>query len=281
MSIILNLQQEKICQDVVNWYKNSSEQLFEISGPAGTGKSVLIYEILKRLKLTANQYMPMAYTGQASVVMRTKGFKTAKSIHSSLYEIVDVVDPDDINTKFGVPRKHTEFRLRTLIDPDIRLFFIDEAYMVPDYMTNDILSFGIKTIVCGDSQQLPPIGGKPAFLTGYNVHRLTQLMRQAENDPIVYLSQRAIAGLPIHSGQYGYNVMVIDDKDFIPQMIGYADVITCGTNRTRDTMNKYVRQIAGFRTELPNYGERVICRNNNWQLSQDGIALAMDYVELY
>ena len=150
MNIVLNPGQEKIKNEAVNWFLNSSEQLFEIDGLAGTGKSVLIAAILNELGLPYHQYMPMAYTGQASIVMRSKGFATARSIHSSLYEVVDVYDNDNMNTQFGLPSKHKEFRLRQYIDPMVDLFFIDEAYMVPDYMVNDIKSFGKKIIVCGD-----------------------------------------------------------------------------------------------------------------------------------
>ena len=217
----------------------------------------------------------MSYTGQAAIVMRMKGFSNAKSIHSTLYELVDVpIDSDILAAKFGATGVKHEFRLKSFLDPAIRLFFIDEAYMVPDYMVKDIMSFGIKTIVAGDSHQLPPVGGNPGFLTGYGVHYLTQLMRQAESDPIVYLSQRAINGEPIHSGTYGNNVMVINDTDFIPQMVGFSDCILCGTNKTREIMNSYVRYLAGFQGNLPHYGERIICRKNNWERCLDGIALA-------
>lgn len=274
MAVIqLNSGQQKIKDEAVDWFRNGSSQVFEIEGAAGTGKSFLIFQILQELGLTPAQFLPMAYTGQASIVMRTRGFTTAKSIHSSLYETVDVYD-NKINQAFGVPYKKQEFRLRQFIDPNICLFFIDEGYMVPDYMVKDILSFGIKTIVCGDSHQLPPVGGQPGFLTGYGVHRLTELMRQSADSPIVYIAMRAMQGLPIHSGMYGNQVLVVDDNEFCPQMIGYADCIVCGTNRTRDILNSYIRQIAGFNTALPSFGERIICRNNNWQMVQDGIALA-------
>ena len=104
--MILNDDQYKVYKEAIAWYKSpSSPQVFEIDGLAGTGKSVLIAEILKGLNLTADQYMPMAYTGQASIVMRTKGFNTAKSIHSSLYEVIEVMDRDDISYFFGQPKK--------------------------------------------------------------------------------------------------------------------------------------------------------------------------------
>ena len=274
--VILNEEQEKIKNEAIHWFLYESEQVFEIAGPAGTGKSVLIGQILRELNLEINQVAPMSFTGQASIVMRTRGFPNARSIHSTLYELVDVEDDSEIlAAKFGARGKKKEFRLRTFIDPAIRLFFIDEAWMVPDFMVKDILSFGIKVIVAGDQHQLPPVGGNPGFLTGYGVHYLTQLMRQAENDPIVYLASRAMNGLPLHLGQYGRNVLVINDDDIIPQMFGFSNCIICGTNKTREIMNGYVRWLAGYSDSImPRYGERIICRKNNWEMCIDGIALA-------
>lgn len=273
-NIILNQEQEKIKNEAIHWFLYESEQVFEIAGAAGTGKSVLIGQILRELGLEINQVAPMAYTGQASIVMRTRGFLNARSIHSTLYEVVETDDENNaLAARFGAKGKKKEFVLRKFINPDIRLFFIDEAWMVPENMVKDILSFGIKVIVAGDSNQLPPVSGNPAFLTGYGVHRLTQLMRQAETDPIVYLANRAIKGEPIHCGTYG-NVMVIDEGDIIPEMIGFSNVILCGTNRTREIMNGYVRHLAGFEGNIPKYGERIICRKNNWEMCIDGIALA-------
>ena len=277
--IQLNQQQEEIKNKAVHWFNHESQQVFEIAGPAGTGKSVLIAQILKELNLDSSQVAAMSFTGQASIVMRTRGFPDARSIHSTLYELVEVANTDRpdlveaFGTKYGVSGKRKEFVLKKWLDPKIRLFFIDEGYMVPDWMVQDILSFGRKIIVAGDPNQLPPIGGNPAFLTGYGVHRLTQLMRQSESDPIVYLSQRAIKGEPIHNGSYG-NVLVINDTDFIPQMIGWADCLLCGTNRTRQYFNTYIRSLAGYTGNIPHYGERVICRKNNWDIEIDGIALA-------
>ena len=273
-NVILTDEQEKIKNEAVNWFYNSSEQTFSITGAAGTGKSLLIAKILEELHLKINEYASLSYTGAAAIVMRTRGFTTARSIHSALYELVDDYDRTAVNMQFGVPFKQKVFRLRKWIDPNIRLFFIDEGYMVPKKMVKDILSFGVKVIVAGDDHQLPPVGDEPGFLTGYGVHRLTKLMRQAENSGIIYLANRAMNGLPIHCGQYGNDVLVIPEEDFIPEMIGFADCVCCGTNRTRDTLNSYIRELAGFRGSIPWRGERIICRKNDWTIEQDGIALA-------
>lgn len=271
----LNDGQYKIYKEALKWFRSSSEQVFEIDGPAGVGKSVLMHAILRGLNLRSDQYMSMAYTGQAAIIMRTKGFKDSRSIHSSLYEVIEYIDHDDISTKFGTPKKKRIFRKKQFIDPHVRLFFIDEAYMVPGFMVRDILSFGVKVIVCGDSNQLPPIGDKPAFLCNPNrCHHLTELMRQSKDNPIIYLANRVLNNEPIHCGMYGNSVMVANVSDFFPEMLGYADTIITATNKSRDIFNNFVRDYLGFYTIFPNYGERLICRNNNWDLQIDGIALA-------
>lgn len=277
--IILNQGQQRIHDAAVHWFRHESSQLFEITGAAGTGKSVLISSILKTLGLKENQYLAMAYTGQAAIVMRTRGFPAARSIHSSLYEVIEENISDDdseneVNKRYGIRAKRKVFRKRRFINKDIRLFFIDEAYMVPERMVRDIMSFGIKVIVCGDANQLPPVGGNPGFLTGYNVFRLTELMRQKESDPIVYLSQRVLDGKPIHNGLYGNQVLVIDEDEFNPMMYGLVDVVCACTNRRRESINQEIRHLCGYESELPYFGERIICRQNNWNIEYEGISLA-------
>ena len=47
--MILNKGQEEAATKAVYWFKYSSEQYFSIAGYAGTGKSVVIAEIIRRL----------------------------------------------------------------------------------------------------------------------------------------------------------------------------------------------------------------------------------------
>ena len=275
-------QQERVIQEGVDWFKNSSEQTFEIAGEAGTGKSVVLNEIIRRLGLEDFEYMPMAFTGQAAIVMRLKGFTKAKSIHSSLYKLIIVPKVDEngnimMDSKLNIPITTKKFIMKDVSDisPLVKLFVIDEGYMVDANMRKTIESFGRKVLVAGDDGQLPPIGGDPGYLTGYGVHRLTDLMRQAEGSPIIYIAHRARQGLPIHCGIYGNNVLVIDDVDLRPQMIAMSQSIVCGTNYTRDMMNKFVReQLRGIHSDLPAHGERMICRDNNWDIERDNISLA-------
>ena len=278
--IILNDCQEKIASLGVHHVLHSSDQVFEFSGEAGTGKSVVLFEIVRRLGLKPHEVLAMAPTGQAAIIMRTKGFKDASSIHSSLFEFIDIIDTDSngrpkIDPYYNTVKTIRQFVPKKQLPPDIKLMVIDEGYMVPEYLKSTILKFGIKVIVAGDRGQLPPVKANPAFLYGDNILELDQLMRQSQNSPIVYLARRARKGLPIHCGIYGNNVLVIEEDDLDDEMIRKSDIVLCGTNKTRDTINKHIRQdILGIRNTLPIHGDRLICRKNNWNVEIDGISLA-------
>ena len=69
-NIVLTDEQEKLINEAVKWYYNSSELVFQYEGFGGTGKSLVMHMIQERLGLTDEEVAPMAYTGAASIVMR-------------------------------------------------------------------------------------------------------------------------------------------------------------------------------------------------------------------
>lgn len=275
--ISLNEGQSKVVNAAVDWYRNSSDLVFQYTGAAGTGKTVVLHEIIRRLGINPDRIMPMSYTGTASIVMRNHGMMNAKTIHSSLYQQVDSYVTDEqghivMDTYFNKPKMRTKWIRRDRIE-DVDLFIIDEASMTPRYMVNDIESFGIKIIACGDLNQLPPVGDEPGYLVNGKVHRLTQIMRQAENSGIVYLADRAIKGLPIQYGFYN-NAIVIDETELNDMLLDQADIILCGRNNTREKLNRYMRRnIRRINSDLPMHGEPIICRKNNWSKESNGINL--------
>ena len=271
-------QQREIIDMGVDFIRHSNQQVFQYDGDPGTGKSYVLYYIIKEAGYRMEEVLPMAYTGQAAIVMRTKGFYNAKSIHSSIYNIEDIIKKDQnnnptMNTYFNAPRVESEFVPKQSLY-GIKLIVIDEGYMVPDYMKADIERYGIKIIVTGDKGQLPPVKAKPAYLYQENIPHLSELVRQEEGSGIVYIARRIKQGLPVHCGRYG-NVLVIEERDLNLDMIKMSDIVLCGRNKTRDSINKYVREnVLGIKSSLPVHGDRMICRKNNWNIEIDGISLA-------
>lgn len=274
--ILFNPGQEAVIQAGVHHIKHSSKQVFEFTGGPGTGKTECIHEIVRRSGISLNRIAPMAFIGQAAIVMRLRGLLNARTIHSWLYECIeeDVLDEHGfpvMDPVFNKPMKRYTFIPRDLNDID--LFIIDEGYTVPRWMKKDIESRGKKIIVCGDRNQLPPVEDEPAYLVNDDVMMLTQVMRQNEWSYIVHLANLVLQGIEPDLGLHG-NVLVIEQDDLTPEMIKNSQVIICGTNKTRDFYNNYIRhEILHKTTTLPGVGERVMCRKNNWNIEVDGINL--------
>ena len=275
--IHLNNEQSMVVKEALHFIKHSDDQLYQFAGFAGTGKSVVLNEIVRMSGLRMDQIAPMAYIGQAAVVMRLKGLTTARTIHSWLYEPVekDICDNNSIpiyDDYFSTPVKGMEFKLINRLE-GIKLIIIDEAGSVPEEIRNDIQSLGIKVIATGDIGQLPPVNGKPGYLYEGKITYLTQIMRQKAGNAILYIADRARKGLPIQPGFYG-NVLVIERHQLTNDMIAGSDIIVCGRNKTRDIItNRIRRDILNIHTDIPMMYEKLMCRKNNWSISTNGISL--------
>lgn len=276
--IILNDGQKRVVDAGINHILSGSRIPFEFSGEAGTGKSVILKKIQEGSGININKIAPMAYVGQAAIIMRFKGFPNAKTAHSWLYNPEIQEKRDSLNHEvvyneyLSIPESKLTFVPKELKDVDA--IFIDEGGTMPYSMKQDIESHNKPIIVAGDLNQLPPIADKPAYLyDASKVHILDEIMRQKSNSGIVYLAHRALNGQPIHHGFYG-DSLVIYEEQLTDNMIRNANILLCGTNNTRERLTKLVREeILGYKGTLPNYGEKVICRQNDFNNCIDGIGL--------
>ena len=157
-----------------------------------------------------------------------------------------------------------EFQLVDQLPENIELIVIDEGSMVSEKIAMDILSFGKPVIVLGDLNQLPPVFGKPFFLQEPD-YILTEIMRQNEGNPIIWLSQRILNKEKMIPGVYG-NSAIIEKSDLTDYTLKHANIILTGTNKLRYMINvKFREEIFAYKNlDIPHYGEKIICRKNNW-----------------
>jgi len=113
-----------------------------ITGPAGSGKTTLISEIIKALKQRGEEIKLCASTGKAAEVVGSKTGEPSSTIHSMLK-----CDGDG-------------FKCESLIGYCV---IIDEASMVESHLMAQIIKRSPdRIILVGDSAQLPPVGkGQP------------------------------------------------------------------------------------------------------------------------
>ena len=91
---------------------------------------------------------------------------------------------------------------------------------------------------------------------------LTQIHRQAEDNPIIRLSQIVRSGGELPEGQYGETRVVRRAAIDAAQVLA-ADQVLVGVNRTRRAYNQRMRALNGFAEPLPAQGDRLVCLRND------------------
>lgn len=273
----LTEEQKELKRKIIHWYHNfgSGKPYFYYSGAAGTGKTTVIKSVIDEMNLNRNEYIACAYVGKAVLVLMKHGLP-ATTIHSFIYMPRTDVTYEIIIDEWGNPqrvkRTTSSFVLKKYIDRNIKLIFVDEVGMVNDKMREDLQSFGVPIIMAGDQNQLPPVFGTSSILDepDYVLH---QIMRQEEGNPIVYLSQCILADIPIPFQNYGTS-KVIRSIEVNQHIIDDFDMIICAKNKTREELNDRIRyEVLGYEDRVPQLGDKMICRRNNWDEFKDGIYL--------
>ena len=266
--IVLNEGQNKAYKKSYKWYKNRTKQTFEIGGYAGTGKSTIVFTLINALGLDPSyEVLFMTYVGKATLALRRNGLN-AKTIHSSLYYRTKVIARDDdgniIYNENNKPITKGVFKLKDSLDKHIKLIVVDEWMMINQKIYEDILSFNLPVMLIGDSGQLPSVFGKPVK-SKPDVF-LDEVVRQKEGDPILYLAHKARKGEFIEYNQYGKNCFVVDESILkYKKIYTKPDIILCAKNKTRDKINDIFNyDIKRKKTNLPIYGDKIVCRKNNY-----------------
>lgn len=274
----LNEQQAQAIEALRKWWYNGNKQVFQISGAAGTGKTTLIRYLINEIKLEYDEVLFTAFVGKATLAMSRNGLN-AKTLHSAICYCKDepVLDENgNVVTEYNRRVTKRVFTRRKKIDPRIRLIVVDEGSMVPAKMADWLLKFKVPIIVLGDLNQLPPVIGDSFFLKEPDVV-LTQIMRQSSESPIPYFAQNVLQnGTKCLSPglQIGDKINVLSKADITPELLKDYDVIICGTNKTRNNLNTYIRErIYGRTQEYPVIGDKLICRENDWTFSVDDVYL--------
>lgn len=153
-------------------------------------------------------------------------------------------------------------------DSDLRhaaLLVVDECSMVDEEMALDILSFGKPVLVLGDPAQLPPVSGSGYFTDAKPDVMLTDIHRQARDNPIIELATRVRDGERLDLGTYGTSSVI---RRATPELALDADQILVGKNGTRRATNKRIRQLNGHfdASHWPRAGEKLVCLRNDKEL---------------
>lgn len=247
-------QQRAALDSIAAWRRDRrGKQVYRLFGWAGTGKTTLAKHFADS---SDDRTVYGAFTGKASLVLRKKGCADAATLHSLAYKVQE--DPKTGKVTFD-------------LNPDsplsaASLLVVDEVSMVDEDLGRDILSFGCRVLVLGDPFQLPPVGGAGFFTESEPDFMLTEIHRQAEDNPIIRMSMDIREGRSLAPGQCGKSAVLersqVSQEDLREIVMG-ADQVIVGRNQTRRTFNARMRALSGVTCQFPTPGERLVCLRNN------------------
>jgi exodeoxyribonuclease-5 len=251
----LAAQQEKALQSVRDWWSNRNRpQIYRLFGYAGTGKTFLSKVIAEELDVKVAY---ASFTGKAALVMQKKGCYGAKTIHSLIYMMIG-------EDKDGSPI----FDLNPASEiTNVDLVIIDEVSMVGESLAKDLLSFNKPILVLGDPEQLPPVKDAGFFTDHEPDFMLTEIHRQALDNPIIRIASDARRGVALKKGNYDDKVRILARRDYDPmamlEIFMESDQLIVGLNKTRHVCNELIREKLGREDHMPVVGDRLVCLRNN------------------
>lgn len=259
----------RVINHVTKKTENIRDKLTLITGVAGTGKSTLTSSIIKELDARDYKVKATAPTHKATSVIRTmidtQGIDVpCSTIFSHLrLKIVENHDNGKVSLFPDYNKDHSLPRLDILI--------IDEFRMVgPELWThllNSLQKDEIKhVILVGDDYQLPSVeDGEFSLINEVlpeNIHHLTEIIRQASENPIIQLSQVCVQEIKqegfyqdalakiidiVKSKDNPEIRIMTDEHDFMTKAHETEDsMVLSFTNRKVNIRNEILRNMARY-----------------------------------
>jgi exodeoxyribonuclease-5 len=261
-------QQDAALVAANRWLRDKNgPQVFRLFGYAGVGKTTLAMHLGEN---ASGIVLYAAFTGKAAHVMHRRGCEGASTLHSLIYiyreGIVGYEKKKDENgvevDDYAKPIRGYWWELNEQSDlAHASLLIVDEVSMVNRELAEHVLSFGKKVLVIGDPFQLPPVKGYGYFMDEEPDVMLTEITRQAADNPIIRASMIVREGGRLRHESCG-DCKVIPAYDIRDAELINVDQVLCGTHKKRLSLNDTMRRLLGSKGEVPLKGEKIICLKN-------------------
>lgn len=267
------------------WLEAKDKPFFYLAGYAGTGKTTLAQYLAEGIE---GDVLFAAFTGKAASVMRKMGCPGARTLHSIMYIAADDLrkiklkelrrqlveakskeESEEAQKAIQKLKQEIKGPIFTLNPESVlksaKLLVLDECSMVNNQLAQDALSFGTPILVLGDPAQLPPVYGAGYFTKHNPDHLLTEIHRQAADNPIIRWATQVRNGNSLSYGDEGRVKKVHKGEVDFDNLTGDVQVIT-GKNAVRRNLNLRIRAAQGRQGELPVEGDRLVCLKNEAEL---------------
>lgn len=265
--------------------ENERHSIFVLSGYAGTGKSSLVAQLIKSLKIFKVKSRLLAPTGRAAKVFSSFANEPGFTIHKQIYFSGNEVEGNKPTLAKNL-YKNT-------------IFFVDECSMIAGFDFNegsnlleDLLNYvnsgeNCKLVFMGDNGQLPPVGQEQSpvfsldfwrehfpFVTIYHA-ALEQVVRTSEHSAILenatFIRSLDDYQTPLFCNVDGKEVIKItglEVKEILEESydkVGQEQTILLTmSNKRANKWNHEIRNSLLFREDILERGDRMMVVKNNY-----------------
>lgn len=278
---ILRGQQKTALDKILRWAEDP-KYTFLLAGFAGTGKTWLVKTVLEEIpELGFHNPMLLGPTGKSTRVLEHKTGMKAYTCHKAMYtpvkdeiakirkEMAAYVDNPESETYkllearlIELKKEDAKFTFKGGIEQEPDFLTCDEGSMVGERIAKDMESLKLPILVTFDPFQLQPVKMNPYWAAMKPHFLLTDIVRQQGDETIGIVNAATMVRQYRNFGP-GPGMRIVRPKELTPKEYSKFDIILCGMNATRLKVNSYMRELYGFKGEVPHPGERVICLSNS------------------
>lgn len=271
----------------------SDNEIFLLTGYAGTGKSSLVGALVKALTNLEHKTVLLAPTGRAAKVFAHYAGHTAYTIHRKIYR-QQRFSPDMKGFLAGNNLHHDT------------LFVVDEASMINNTPSNDYYGSGqllddlieyvyngnnCRLLLLGDTAQLPPVGQSaspalsPECLASYGLkvtaYELNEVARQTSESGILYNATMLRKQMQEHKGNIlpaprlrlqGYTDVENLSGEFLIERLSDSydhvgmdeTIVITRSNKRAGIFNQGIRNQILYREEELTAGDMLLVAKNNY-----------------
>ena len=222
--------------------------IFRLFGYAGTGKTSIAKMLAAEVK---GGPVYCAFTGKAALRMRQTGCADASTIHRLIYK-VSGEDGDTLRVTWQANSAASK----------AGIIVVDECSMVDEELARDLLRYGKPLLVLGDPFQLPPVRGRGYLTAAEPDAMLTEVHRQALDNPILRAATEIREGGSLQMGHHGA-LQVVERGTLSVGDACEFDQVLVGTHKLRRSYIKQMRKHEGRVGYFPEPGDRIICTRNH------------------
>ena len=197
-TVVLTEDQQNAYDKMVEFILSPTDNVFVLTGYAGTGKSTLISKLKENFSsLIATKKLISGVTHEREELalnFTATTNKAAEALASIVDEEVTTVHSFlQIRIKKDYQTNKSELNTTNVKECAPMVLVVDEASYIDNQLLDVIMSVTakVKVIFVGDASQLTPVSHKhsPVFARNWPSAKLEKVVRQADGNPIIELSQ--------------------------------------------------------------------------------------------